>query len=181
MLVYLLLESQRFLLLFAIEFSLFFRSDRSVGTQRRTFTRRTRLHIRSCILQCAQARSALGGACARRIEMQRARYAGNAHSTRNRNRNLHTDCVQCWELNERMYGALEGVNRQEAVDIYGLSNVLTWRRSWGDSRMHTCTRTLVVLTRQTLLRRVRTNFKQNTLKTHAMRISMCQTQNHLKS
>lgn len=35
-----------------------------------------------------------------------------------------------WELNERHYGALQGLDKQETVDKYGKDQVLVWRRSY---------------------------------------------------
>ncbi len=35
-----------------------------------------------------------------------------------------------WRLNERHYGALQGVNKKEAVKQYGNEQVFTWRRSF---------------------------------------------------
>eukprot|EP00980_Cylindrotheca_fusiformis_P030900 scaffold25607_cov142-Cylindrotheca_fusiformis.AAC.4 len=46
-----------------------------------------------------------------------------------------TDCMwipinKAWELNERHYGALQGLDKQETVDKYGKDQVLQWRRSY---------------------------------------------------
>jgi len=35
-----------------------------------------------------------------------------------------------WELNERHYGSLQGLDKQETVDKYGKDQVLVWRRSY---------------------------------------------------
>jgi 2,3-bisphosphoglycerate-dependent phosphoglycerate mutase len=35
-----------------------------------------------------------------------------------------------WRLNERSYGALQGLNKQETAQKYGDEQVLTWRRSY---------------------------------------------------
>ena len=35
-----------------------------------------------------------------------------------------------WRLNERHYGALQGLNKKETVDKYGLDQVQIWRRSY---------------------------------------------------
>ena len=35
-----------------------------------------------------------------------------------------------WELNERHYGALQGLDKQETVDKYGIDQVTIWRRSY---------------------------------------------------
>jgi len=37
---------------------------------------------------------------------------------------------KAWELNERHYGALQGLDKQETVDKYGKDQVLIWRRSF---------------------------------------------------
>jgi 2,3-bisphosphoglycerate-dependent phosphoglycerate mutase len=39
-------------------------------------------------------------------------------------------CVTRHRLNERHYGALQGLNKQETVDKYGKEQVLIWRRSY---------------------------------------------------
>lgn len=38
--------------------------------------------------------------------------------------------VKNWRLNERHYGALQGLNKQETVDLYGPEQVHIWRRSY---------------------------------------------------
>ena len=35
-----------------------------------------------------------------------------------------------WELNERMYGSLQGLNKKETMDKYGEAQVKIWRRSY---------------------------------------------------
>jgi 2,3-bisphosphoglycerate-dependent phosphoglycerate mutase len=35
-----------------------------------------------------------------------------------------------WRLNERHYGALQGLNKAETAERYGKEQVLAWRRSW---------------------------------------------------
>lgn len=43
----------------------------------------------------------------------------------------HTIPVLCaWELNERMYGELQGLNKKELADKYGKEQVQIWRRSF---------------------------------------------------
>lgn len=37
---------------------------------------------------------------------------------------------KAWELNERHYGALQGLDKQATVDKYGKDQVLIWRRSY---------------------------------------------------
>ncbi|MED1205618.1 2,3-diphosphoglycerate-dependent phosphoglycerate mutase [Heyndrickxia acidicola] len=36
---------------------------------------------------------------------------------------------KCWKLNERHYGALQGLNKQETIEKYGEEQVHLWRRS----------------------------------------------------
>ena len=38
--------------------------------------------------------------------------------------------TKAWELNERHYGALQGLNKQDTVEQYGADQVLIWRRSY---------------------------------------------------
>jgi len=38
--------------------------------------------------------------------------------------------TKAWELNERHYGALQGLDKQQTVDEYGKDQVLVWRRSY---------------------------------------------------
>jgi 2,3-bisphosphoglycerate-dependent phosphoglycerate mutase len=38
--------------------------------------------------------------------------------------------VRHWRLNERHYGALQGLNKKETAERYGLDQVHTWRRSY---------------------------------------------------
>lgn len=38
--------------------------------------------------------------------------------------------IRAWELNERMYGDLQGVNKQELAEKYGPEQVQIWRRSF---------------------------------------------------
>ncbi|MBA3237046.1 MAG: 2,3-bisphosphoglycerate-dependent phosphoglycerate mutase [Parachlamydiaceae bacterium] len=53
-----------------------------------------------------------------------------------------------WELNERMYGELQGLNKQETIEKYGAAQVKLWRRSFdtappgGESLAMTAERTL---------------------------------------
>ena len=56
--------------------------------------------------------------------------------------------IRAWELNERMYGELQGVNKKELADKYGKEQVQIWRRSFdipppgGESLQMTAARTL---------------------------------------
>mmetsp|Transcript_54313 Transcript_54313/g.89937 ORF Transcript_54313/g.89937 Transcript_54313/m.89937 type:complete len:268 (+) Transcript_54313:87-890(+) len=43
---------------------------------------------------------------------------------------LYIPVKRSWRLNERMYGALQGLNKKETVDKHGKEQVLTWRRSF---------------------------------------------------
>ncbi|KAL8472067.1 hypothetical protein ACS0TY_029334 [Phlomoides rotata] len=38
--------------------------------------------------------------------------------------------VKAWQLNERMYGDLQGLNKQETAEQYGKEQVYNWRRSY---------------------------------------------------
>lgn len=59
---------------------------------------------------------------------------------------IPTTCA--WELNERMYGELQGLNKQETIDKYGAAQVQLWRRSYdvappgGESLAMTAARTI---------------------------------------
>jgi|SRR5579872_2745069 len=56
--------------------------------------------------------------------------------------------VTAWQLNERMYGRLQGLNKQETMNKYGQEQVKLWRRSYdisppeGESLQMTAQRTL---------------------------------------
>ena len=39
-------------------------------------------------------------------------------------------CITCWELNERMYGELQGLNKAKMAEKYGAEQVQIWRRSY---------------------------------------------------
>lgn len=55
---------------------------------------------------------------------------------------------QAWQLNERYYGALQGLNKDETVQKYGAEQVKIWRRSYdvpppqGESLKDTAARTI---------------------------------------
>lgn len=38
--------------------------------------------------------------------------------------------IRAWELNERMYGKLQGLNKAETIEKYGAEQVQLWRRSY---------------------------------------------------
>jgi 2,3-bisphosphoglycerate-dependent phosphoglycerate mutase len=40
------------------------------------------------------------------------------------------DVIRAWQLNERHYGALQGLNKSETAAKYGDDQVFTWRRSY---------------------------------------------------
>lgn len=56
--------------------------------------------------------------------------------------------TSAWELNERMYGTLQGMNKQEAREKYGEEQIHIWRRSYhvpppgGESLEMTAVRTI---------------------------------------
>ena len=45
--------------------------------------------------------------------------------------NLNVPIKKSWQLNERHYGALQGLNKSEMAAKYGEEQVLKWRRSYG--------------------------------------------------
>ena len=55
---------------------------------------------------------------------------------------------QAWELNERMYGRLQGLNKTKTAEKYGAEQVKIWRRSYdtpppeGESLAMTAARTI---------------------------------------
>lgn len=42
----------------------------------------------------------------------------------------HMELIKSWRLNERHYGALQGLNKKETADKHGEEQVLIWRRSY---------------------------------------------------
>ena len=44
--------------------------------------------------------------------------------------NINTDVVEAWELNERHYGELTGLNKDEMKKVYGEKKIHIFRRSW---------------------------------------------------
>lgn len=44
--------------------------------------------------------------------------------------------VRCWELNERMYGELQGLNKAETAERFGAEQVKLWRRSYDVAPPH---------------------------------------------
>ncbi|OEU17082.1 hypothetical protein FRACYDRAFT_238967 [Fragilariopsis cylindrus CCMP1102] len=43
---------------------------------------------------------------------------------------MYIPIINTWRLNERHYGALQGLNKQQTVDKHGKEQVLVWRRSY---------------------------------------------------
>ena len=43
---------------------------------------------------------------------------------------FHVPIVRSWRLNERHYGALQGLNKKETAEKHGEDQVLVWRRSF---------------------------------------------------
>ncbi len=64
--------------------------------------------------------------------------------------------IRAWELNERMYGELQGVNKQELAEKYGAEQVQIWRRSFdvppphGESLEMTAARSIPYFEKQIL-------------------------------
>lgn len=60
--------------------------------------------------------------------------------------------ISAWQLNERMYGELQGLNKAETIKKYGPEQVKAWRRSYdtappgGESLAMTAARTLPYFT-----------------------------------
>ena len=42
----------------------------------------------------------------------------------------HVPVIKTWRLNERHYGALQGLNKSETAEKHGEDQVLIWRRSY---------------------------------------------------
>lgn len=43
---------------------------------------------------------------------------------------MYVPIKNAWQLNERHYGALQGLDKQETVAKYGIDQVTVWRRSY---------------------------------------------------
>ena len=43
---------------------------------------------------------------------------------------MYIPVINAWELNERHYGGLQGLDKKETVEKYGLEQVNIWRRSY---------------------------------------------------
>src|SRR6185437_16071194 len=63
---------------------------------------------------------------------------------------------RCWELNERMYGELQGLNKAETAEKFGAEQVQIWRRSYdtappnGESLKMTAARSIPYFQNQVL-------------------------------
>ena len=42
--------------------------------------------------------------------------------------------INSWRLNERHYGALVGLSKEEAGNKLGIKKVMEWRRSWDQGK-----------------------------------------------
>lgn len=66
--------------------------------------------------------------------------------------------IAAWELNERMYGKLQGMNKQKMRELYGDEQILLWRRSYdiappeGESLEMTAKRSIPYFEREILPR-----------------------------
>ncbi|MDD4990391.1 MAG: 2,3-diphosphoglycerate-dependent phosphoglycerate mutase [Candidatus Pacebacteria bacterium] len=49
---------------------------------------------------------------------------------------LSVPIEKAWQLNERHYGALQGVEREKAVEKFGLEQVMAWRRGYKTKPPH---------------------------------------------
>jgi len=49
---------------------------------------------------------------------------------------LNVPIVKSWRLNERHYGALQGLNKAETAAKYGAEQVRRWRRSYDEQPLH---------------------------------------------
>uniref|UniRef100_A0A7N0ZUX9 phosphoglycerate mutase (2,3-diphosphoglycerate-dependent) n=1 Tax=Kalanchoe fedtschenkoi TaxID=63787 RepID=A0A7N0ZUX9_KALFE len=61
-------------------------------------------------------------------ESEQARAWSQVFSEETRKQSIPV--VRAWQLNERMYGELQGLNKQETADKYGKEKVHEWRRSY---------------------------------------------------
>jgi 2,3-bisphosphoglycerate-dependent phosphoglycerate mutase len=58
------------------------------------------------------------------------RSISTAHLALNRAGRHWIPVIRSWRLNERHYGALQGMNKATAVEQFGVEQVALWRRSW---------------------------------------------------
>ncbi|KAK9096739.1 hypothetical protein Sjap_022236 [Stephania japonica] len=61
-------------------------------------------------------------------ESEQARVWSQIYSEETKKQSIPV--VTAWQLNERMYGELQGLNKQETADRYGKEQVHEWRRSY---------------------------------------------------
>ena len=57
-------------------------------------------------------------------------FYSTSHYSLYPNTKIAVPIVNTWRLNERHYGALQGLNKQETVEKHGKDQVLVWRRSY---------------------------------------------------
>ncbi|XP_052190212.1 2,3-bisphosphoglycerate-dependent phosphoglycerate mutase 1-like isoform X2 [Diospyros lotus] len=62
-------------------------------------------------------------------ESEQAKVWSKIHSDNTKKETIPV--VKAWQLNERMYGELQGLNKQETAGRYGKEQVHEWRRSYG--------------------------------------------------
>ncbi|XP_027077649.1 2,3-bisphosphoglycerate-dependent phosphoglycerate mutase 1 [Coffea arabica] len=61
-------------------------------------------------------------------ENEQAEMWSQIHSEETRNQTV--PIIKAWQLNERMYGDLQGFNKQKTAEQYGKDQVQKWRRSY---------------------------------------------------
>ncbi|CAH1424571.1 unnamed protein product [Lactuca virosa] len=63
-----------------------------------------------------------------RNENEEAKIWSQIYSQDTKNQSIPV--VKAWQLNERMYGDLQGLNKQETAEIFGKEQVYKWRRTY---------------------------------------------------
>ncbi|KAG6495898.1 hypothetical protein ZIOFF_043728 [Zingiber officinale] len=61
-------------------------------------------------------------------ESEQAQTWSNVYSAKTKKESIPV--ITAWQLNERMYGELQGLNKQETADQFGKEKVHEWRRSF---------------------------------------------------
>ncbi|CAI9282303.1 unnamed protein product [Lactuca saligna] len=61
-------------------------------------------------------------------ENEEAKIWSQIYSQETKNESIPV--VKAWQLNERMYGDLQGLNKQETAEIFGKEQVYKWRRTY---------------------------------------------------
>ncbi|VAI49268.1 unnamed protein product [Triticum turgidum subsp. durum] len=61
-------------------------------------------------------------------ESERAHQWSQVYSEETKKQSIPV--ITAWQLNERMYGELQGLNKQETADLFGKEQVHEWRRSY---------------------------------------------------